>query len=443
VHPFFARQLYFAAQAWRGEPVARVLSELERSQFASADELRAIQSERLLRLMREVGVTVPAYRERFAPFGASAEDWLAAFERLPVLDKRDLQHEGARFVSLRAPRGAPAATSGSSGTPIVVQRSHASWAHAHANVFRGWHWHGLQVGDPYAYFWGLALDASGRAGAGRRDAFFNRRRLSAFERNPERIRTFYDDLRRHPARFAFGYPSAVTQFADAIADQGLDGRALQWRAVITTAEVLKPHQREQLAGSFECVVVDSYGCAEVGVTGFECPYGTMHVPVESVVVETIPRDDGLFEVVMTDLFNVSQPIVRYRIGDLVEAPLTWGRCACGRALPSLGRIHGRAGDTIRLPDGRQVNPLLPYYIFRPHAKSGRIREYQFAEFPDGRIVLRVLPGPAWTEELAGRVAAEVSAEFGLPVSLEVVEAIDRRGRGKHRDYVRVGTDEGN
>jgi len=433
-----ARTLYLAAQRWRGEPVAAVLRELEASQTWPLERLRALQWERQRALARHAFETVPFYRERWSALGfdpgalRGPGDWA----RLPVLEKREVQERGAELLSTRAPAGGvKATTSGSSGTPVAVLRGHVSWAHGHANVFRGWRWHGLDIGDPYAYFWGLALDESGRRQARLRDLFFNRRRFSAFETDPARARAFYDEVRRRPARFGFGYPSAVMQFTEQVRAQGLDGHALGWRAVVTTAEVLRPHQRETMAETYGCRVVDSYGCAEVGVTGFECEAGGMHVPVESVVVDLEPAGEGLDEVLLTDLHNLAQPVIRYRIGDLVGPAR--GACACGRALPLLGELQGRAGDAITLPDGRRVSGLLPYYIFRHHAKSGRVREYQFVEFPDGRLELRVTAGTGWSAEVAREIQAEVSRGLGLPVEVREVPRFERRGRGKHRDWVRA------
>ena len=433
-----ARWLYLGAQQWRGEPVVAVLRELEASQGWPLERLLALQWERQRALVRHAFETVPLYRERWSALGLSPEDLRgpADWARIPPLEKRDVQEHPAALRSTHAPRGSvKATTSGSSGTPIAVLRGHLSWAHAHANVFRGWRWHGLEVGDPYAYFWGLALDRAGRRQAGLRDGFFNRRRFSAFETDPARARAFYDGLRRRPARFGFGYPSAVMQFTELARAQGLDGRALGWRAVITTAEMLRPHQRERLGETYGCRVVDSYGCAETGVAGFECEAGGMHVPVESVVVDLEPVGEGLFEILLTDLHNRVQPLIRYRIGDLVRsAP---GPCPCGRALPLLGALQGRAGEAITLPDGRVVSGLLPYYIFRHHAKSGKVREYQFVEFPGGRLELRVTAGAGWSDAVAHEIRDEVSRGLGWQVEVRVVPRFERRGRGKHRDWVKA------
>lgn len=433
-----SRWLYYAAQGLRGEPVRSVLAELEASQRWPLERLKALQWERQQALFQHAFDTVHFYRECWSAAGLQRDSLRAPadWEHLPMLEKHQLRERGDALRSSRAPGGLKATTSGTSGTPIAVMRSHGSWAHAHANVFRGWHWHDIEVGDRYAYFWGLALDASGRRQARLRDAMFNRERLSAFEITPDGAREFYHRLRARPARFGFGYPSAVTHFADEIAAQGLDGHALGFRAVITTSEVLRDEQRERLERTFGCRAVDSYGAAEVGVTGFECGQGGMHVPIESVVVDLVPTEGGMHEVLVTDLFNFSQPVIRYRIGDYVAA--SPAACPCGCALPLLGRIQGRAGEFITLPDGRRINGLLPYYIFRPHAKSGMVREYQFVQFEDGRIELRVLPGDGWNDEAKSAIETEVTAGLGVPVTLRRVERIERTGRGKFRDWVKSG-----
>jgi phenylacetate-CoA ligase len=436
-----ARWLYFMAQGFRGEPVTRVLRELEQSQRWPIERLRALQWERQRALIVHSFDTVPYYRERWTALGIdpsslrTPDDW----SRLPILEKHEVQAHAERMVSSRAPKGLKAATSGSSGTPVTVYRSHLSWAHAHANVFRAWHWHGLEVGDRYAYLWGLALDRPGRQLADRKDWFFNRERCSAFALDRERARAFYDRLRARPARFALGYPSALTQFAEEVRALGREGRALGWKAAISTAEVLRPHQRETIAEVFGCPVVDSYGCAEAGVAGFECEALSMHVPIESVVVDEIPAEGGQREILLTDLHNYTQPLIRYRVGDLVEPRATVngaGACACGRALPLLGRPFGRAGDTLELPDGRRMNANQPSYVFKHHGKAGTVREYQFVQFPKS-IELRIVPGPAWTDEVRGQLGGEVREALGLEVEIRVVERFERRGRGKHRDFVKA------
>lgn len=434
------RAVYLAAQAWRGEPVAEVMRELRASERWPRERLLALQWERQRALLRHVWDTVPYWRERLRAAGAEPGDVRdrADWARLPSITKREMQEHAARLVSSRAPAGLKAATSGSSGTAVAVMRGHRSWAHAHANQFRVMAWNGIAVGERHAYLWGVPLDAAGRRKAALKDALFRRERCSAFTLDAERARAFHARLRRRPATWALGYPSAVTRFADACADAGLDGRALGWKAVVTTAEVLKPEQRQRIEAVFGCPVADLYGCAEAGVAGLGCERGGLHAPVESVVVNLEPAEDGASEVLLTDLHNMAEPVLRYRVGDLMaDVPAADAVCACGRPLPLLGRVYGRAGDTLEFPDGRRVNANLPSYIFKKHGTSGTVREYQFVQFPDGVVELRILAGPAWGDAVRAELAAEVRRVLGLEVAIRTVPRFERRGRGKHRDYVRA------
>lgn len=443
--PLAHRLMYYAAQRFRGENVDGTLAALERSQNLAPERLRALQFERMRKLVSHAAHSASWWRKHFKSIGFEPGDLKteADWRKLPFLPKAEVQEHADDMVSHDAPGGLKAATSGSSGTPVAVYRSHLSWAHAHANVFRGWRWHGVDCGDRYAYFWGVPLAAEDREVAQKKDKFFNRQRISAFTLDAALAREAFESLRATPARFAFGYPSALTKFAEELADAKLDGRALGWRCVITSAECLRDHQRERMREVFGCPIVDSYGCAEAGVAGFEDAQGHMRVPVESVRVDYLRNDDGAWELLLTDLHNYTQPLIRYRVGDLVDpvgdpsALDYWPRPEGKMGLPVLGRVWGRAGDTLELPDGRKMNANLPSYVFKRHGKAGTVREYQFVQFPAGRIELRVVAGPAWTEATRGELVNEVREALQLAVEVKTVERFERRGRGKHRDFVRA------
>jgi phenylacetate-CoA ligase len=437
MHPLIHRTLYYTLQTLRREPVANVQHELEASQHWPTDRLLELQEQRTRALLHHAVTTVPWYHDAARAAGLGVDDLHTpgAWARMPVLSKATLQAHATEMHSSHPDPAFKSSTSGSSGTPVAVMRSQKAWAHHHANLYRGLRWFGVDMGDPYAYLWGLAFDEEGQEQARRKDLLFNRQRCSAFTLDAPRARAFYDALRRRPVRYLYGYPSAITRFADEVTGQDLDGRALGIKVAVTTAEVLKDDQRERIRAAFGCPVADSYGCAEVGIVGLECEHGHMHVTVESVRVDMLPSEDGRRELLLTDLHNYAQPVLRYQVGDLLEPDP--GPCPCGRGLPLLGRVFGRAGDTLVFPDGRRVNANLPSYIFKAHGREGTVREYQFVQFPSGRVELRVRPGPNWVDGIPERLRREVREALGLEVELKSVDSFERRGRGKHRDYIRA------
>lgn len=446
------RLIYGVAQRLRGEPVEAVLRELRAGRHGNAAALDELHWRRRRALLLHAWTTVPWYRHRLQEARIdprevrTAADW----DALPIVEKPEFQARSAEFVSSRAPAGFAASTSGSSGTPVTVLRSHASWAHGHANMIDHMSWHGVEWGERHAYFWGVPLDPKARRSAVLRDFLFNRDRCSAFTLDAALAREFYERQLKRPSGYALGYPSALTKFAAELEAQGLDGRALGWKVAIATAEVLHDHQRERITRVLGCPASDTYGCAETGPVGLECARGSLHVPIESVAVDFMVNEDGHTELLLTDLHNSSQPVIRYRVGDLLRvaggegaaagAPAALrpaASCTCGLPLPVMPPVLGRAGDTLELPDGRRINANLPSYIFKKHGKADTIREYQFVQFTGGRIALRITKGPNWKDATRGELLAQVREVLGIDVELEIVPKLERRGRGKHRDFVRA------
>ncbi len=111
-----------------------------------------------------------------------------------------------------------------------------------------------------------------------------------------------------------------------------------------------------------------YGCTETGYAASSCPGGWLHLLDDWVILEPVdaqhrPVPPGVVShtVLMTDLANRVQPIIRYDVGDRVL--MRPGPCACGNPSPAL-HVEGRASDVLTFPtargDGRvAVPPLAP------------------------------------------------------------------------------------
>ena len=81
----------------------------------------------------------------------------------------------------------------------------------------------------------------------------------------------------------------------------------------------------------------------------------MHLMSDNLLIECVdengqPSETG--EIVVTDFYNFSTPLIRYRVGDF--ATLTHSTCSCGLTLPIIGNIHGRAYDLIRTSSGKST-----------------------------------------------------------------------------------------
>ncbi len=137
------------------------------------------------------------------------------------------------------------------------------------------------------------------------------------------------------------------------------------RRVISVAEVLADADAASIAGRFGGPVHQVYQCTE-GFLAATCHAGALHVNEDAVIMETewLDRESRRFVPVITDFRRSSQPVIRYRLDDvLVDGGFG---CACGSLFRRLERIEGRCDDILYLPgrgSGAPV-PVFPDYPVR-------------------------------------------------------------------------------
>lgn len=151
------------------------------------------------------------------------------------------------------------------------------------------------------------------------------------------------------------------------------------KRVISVAEVLSSSDEKRLEkGFFQKKIFQIYQCTE-GFLGHTCSEGTLHINEDLIFLEKEYLDESRFVPIITDLFRKTQPILRYRLDDvLVEKK---GLCPCGSSFLSLERIEGRCNDLLQvaLPNGGS-KPLFPDFVARKIiAASEEIEEYELVQ----------------------------------------------------------------
>jgi putative adenylate-forming enzyme len=150
--------------------------------------------------------------------------------------------------------------------------------------------------------------------------------------------------------------------------------------IISVAEVLFDDDRTLIEQVFGRRVDQIYQCTE-GFLGYTCAHGGLHLNEAFLHIEPdwLDAERTRFSPLVTDFSRDTQPIVRYRLDDVLTiAPEP---CACGSPERRVSRIEGRADDILVLP-GRQDNlpiEIMPDYI---------VRSLAGAELDDFRVVQR-------------------------------------------------------
>ena len=156
------------------------------------------------------------------------------------------------------------------------------------------------------------------------------------------------------------------------------------KKVISIAEVLEDRDREVISKAFNTEVIHQvYQCTE-GCLATTCEYGTIHLNEDIVYVEKEYLDDRRFIPIITDFTRTSQPIIRYRLNDiLVERKEP---CPCGSCFTALERIEGREDDVFVF-DGKvngQVT-VFPDFIRRLVLFIGEVSDYRIVQEENGDI----------------------------------------------------------
>lgn len=161
------------------------------------------------------------------------------------------------------------------------------------------------------------------------------------------------------------------------------------RLVISIAEVLEKADERRLQNAFGLPVIHQvYQCTE-GCLATTCAKGTLHLNEDIVMIEREYLDERRFVPVVTDLVRRTQPVIRYRLNDiLVQRD---GPCSCNSPCIALEKIEGREDDIFSFP-GRDggIKQIFPDFIRRCllFADGGESSgEYRVIQECDGGITI--------------------------------------------------------
>jgi phenylacetate-CoA ligase len=347
--------------------------------FAERETMPAAERERLIleRLQQVCAYAyerAPFYRRKWdeAGFHPSKLKSLDDFERVPVVQKKDLRDAQARVPPFGDYLCVPESevfhihgTSGTTGRPTAFAIGRDDWraiANAHARIMWGM---GLRPGDVicvaavfslYMGSWG-ALAGAERLGAKCFPFGAGATGMSA------RCVQWLDMIK--PTAF-YGTPTYALHLAQVAAEEGIDPRDFRLKVLFFSGEpgASIPSVREKIEALYGAQVIDSGSMAEMTpwmnvagsreTTGMLCWQDVVYTEVcDPATMRRVPYGQRGTPV-YTHLERTSQPMIRLVSGDLT----LWSDepNPCGRTYPRLPQgIFGRIDDmfTIR---GENVYP---------------------------------------------------------------------------------------
>ena len=422
-----------------GELVERLMA----SQWASAEQLEAGQRELLYRLAEHTARQSPLIRRRLAEAALRPEDIAApgGLARMPLLRRRDFQLAAAELYCAEVPREHGPVnelrTSGSTGEPVVVRRTHLTDLYWNALTMRDHHWHEREFSGRFSAIrptlprhlrlpnWGpptSLLFPTGPAQA-----------IPITTEIPQQV----EWLVEFSPHVLLSFPSVAEAIAGHLRRNGR--RLPELRRVKTIGETVSARLRQEIETGFGTPVVDIYSSHEVGIIAIQCPDSDLyHAMSENLVVEILdseglPSAEGeAGRLAITDLRNYATPILRYEIGDWAERG---GPCPCGRGLPTIRRILGRERNLVVMPDGSRRYPLVGFTRFREVAP---VLQYQFVQHATDKLEMRLVTETPLSASQEADLAAIVRKALGFSFALEFTyfpERIPRSASGKFEEFV--------
>lgn len=188
-----------------------------------------------------------------------------------------------------------------------------------------------------------------------------------------------------------GYATAM----EVLAEEQKAGRLhVEPVAILLGGEKLYPHVRSTLEFVFQAPVLDLYGGTEATALTFECEEGHLHVNTDWVIFEPIdefyqpvPPGTQSHSVLITNLANKVQPLIRYELTDRVT--LSPEPCACGRPFPVV-QVEGRTNDILKFSaaNGELVS-ILPLGLKGVVEEIAAVRRFQLIQTAADRLAVRL------------------------------------------------------
>lgn len=222
------------------------------------------------------------------------------------------------------------------------------------------------------------------------------------------IRHLVEALNAFQPEFLGAYPS----IASLLAEEQLEGRLrIRPRVVSTLAEVRTADMEQKIRQAWGIAPFDNYGMTEAGIVfGSDCPHHQgVHVFEDLFIVEVVneqneavPDGSPGYKLLITNLFNFTQPLVRYEVSDMIT--MSTESCPCGRPFRLVAKVEGRSDDIIYLQgkEGQEV-PVHPIHFHSTMGPLQEIKQYEIIHEEDGIHISVSLRDRVGGEESAGKL----------------------------------------
>ncbi|MFW5803648.1 MAG: hypothetical protein ACOCWG_00285 [bacterium] len=325
------------------------------------EEVHLYQIERLRSLLSHVQNTVPYYQNREDyKIDTSKISSISVLKRLPIINREDIREHQHELISefYSKKELVSSSSSGTTGIPIKYYTDKKGLSAGVASGYTLWGMAGWKFGQRNIHIWGnkTSIKRWNTLGSKCKNLLINQKNIASnLLDNFLNFDDIIDDIIKFNPKSIEGYTSTIYTLADFMKKNAIKIDSL--KQVFTTAENLERYQKE-LIEDVLAPVSDLYGSGEVkGIAIRPAGENKYYIFDPHVILETTESGiPGMKDVLLTDLDNYGMPLLRYKIGDMIDEimepeensrfPFRW-----------FTKVYGRSSDVISLPNGMKFHPV--------------------------------------------------------------------------------------
>lgn len=419
-----------------------LITYIEKLEKNNYEDVKKKQFQQLHRIVSHAENHSPYFSEQLKQVELNINKVLPEdyFKRLPIFKRRDIQSAGDSLFCQYVPKQhmplIKTQTSGSTGEPVKIIKTNINHLFWLAHTFREHRWWQRDISKRLAII---------RAGIPEKENTDWTSPLNIlYKSGPSFTLPINTDinkqiiwLRKHQPDYLLTYPSNILEIIRILQNEKSTLSFIKQIRLI--GETLHPEVRKLIYNFFKVDIADTYSSQEVGYIAMQCPdCHQYHVMADSLIVEVLNEDNKpckageTGQVIITDLYNTSTPIIRYAIGDYAEVGST---CSKRPGLPSLKRILGRERNMLVLPDGQHFWPILGYAQYRNVAD---IKQYQVIQKDKELIQVRLVVASTLTTSQETKLIDIIQTALSYPFNIEFKYYKDKlplSKNGKFEEFV--------
>jgi phenylacetate-CoA ligase len=446
--PFHLQNLAISAfgYVWQkrrfGGIFKETVKEFKAREFFSKEEWINYQTIELRKILLHAFEQVPYYNNIFKEQNISKTEiekfQLNDIKKLPFLTKETLRAKGrTEMIATVTQKGAEFfSSSGSTGTPTSIMYSHETHQKISALYeARCRNWANVNYKDSRGMIGGRRVVPDGDSNPPYYRFNFIEKQLyfSAYHISKKNAIDYFNGIEKYKPKYLTGYAMSNYILAKYFKELGLQPKGI--KAILTSSEKLTNEMRKVFKEVYQCKVFDAWSGMEWCGLISENEFGQLLYSPDSAFIEFLRPDgsDALpgeeAEVVCTGFLNYDQPLIRYKIGDLVRISKNQ-ETKCGRNFLVIDEIIGRMEDTVVGRDGREMVRFHGIFLGLTNVLKSQIIQEDYDQF------IINIESTGLTSEEKSTIHQRMESQLGkINLQIQEIEKIPVGPNGKYKAVI--------